>query len=388
MRALFTFAGGAGHAEPLVPIARAVAAAGHAVAFSGRMSVVAEMESRGFAVFPDPPDPADAPQGITPLAELSTEREDAVLRHGFADRIARARAARVLALCGAEGAPSASGLPPGWGPDVVVCDEVDFGAMVAAERAGVPHATVIVVAAGGLIRAAVVADALDAVRAGHGLEPDPELRMSSRHLVLSPGPPSFRDPAFPLPATAVSIRPPEIDPVGGPRRPAVYFTLGTVFNVESGDLFGRVLAGLRELPVEVVATVGRQVDPRRLGPQPANVRVAAHIPLAEVLARCDAVVSHGGSGTVTGALAAGLPSVLLPMGADQPLNAARCEALGAGIALDALRATPAAIGEAVTTVLEDPRYRRAAARLREESAALPPPAHAVELLERLVTAGA
>ncbi|MGH3451936.1 MAG: glycosyltransferase [Haloechinothrix sp.] len=43
-----------------------------------------------------------------------------------------------------------------------------------------------------------------------------------------------------------------------------------------------------------------------------------------VLPRCDAAVSHGGSGSVMGALAHGLPQVLFPMGADQPQNAARC----------------------------------------------------------------
>jgi UDP:flavonoid glycosyltransferase YjiC (YdhE family) len=43
--------------------------------------------------------------------------------------------------------------------------------------------------------------------------------------------------------------------------PSIYFTLGTVFNHESGDLFARVLAGLRELPVNLLVTVGREIDP-------------------------------------------------------------------------------------------------------------------------------
>ena len=222
--------------------------------------------------------------------------------------------------------------------------------------------------------------------------------MPARHLVLSPCPPSFRDPAFPLAPTACAIRPAPIQPASretAPDRPltrsgapTVLFTLGTVFNVESGDLFGRVLAGLRELPIDVIATVGRGLDPGRLGPQPANVHVAAHIPQAVVLAHCDLVVSHGGSGTVVGTLAAGLPSVVLPMGADQPHNAARCEALGVGRRLDALRATPEMIGEAVVAVLREPGYRAAADRIRDEIAALPGPEHAVDLLEQLATARA
>jgi MGT family glycosyltransferase len=199
------------------------------------------------------------------------------------------------------------------------------------------------------------------------------------HLVLSPFPPSLRDPG---PAhcfrTAVGAR------CDGTR--TVYFTLGTVFNLESGDLFTRVLAGLRELDVDVVATVGRQIDPAELGPQPARVRVERYLPHPAVLPRCAAVVSHGGSGTVLGALAHALPSVLLPMGADQPWNAARCEELGVALVLDALRATPDDVRAAVSTVLDDPSYRAAAERMRDEIRALPGPEHAVRLVERLVEA--
>ena len=63
----------------------------------------------------------------------------------------------------------------------------------------------------------------------------------------------------------------------------MYFTLGTVFNVESGDLFERVLAGLRELPINVIATVGREIDPAEFGPQPANIQIAQYISQSVVL---------------------------------------------------------------------------------------------------------
>jgi UDP:flavonoid glycosyltransferase YjiC (YdhE family) len=49
-----------------------------------------------------------------------------------------------------------------------------------------------------------------------------------------------------------------------------------------------------------------------------------------------------------------------------------------------IRATPATVRDAAATVLADPADRRAAGRLRDEAAALPPPEHAVALLERLV----
>ena len=311
------------------------------------------------------------------------EREYRVLRDHYAGRWARFQATRVLEL-------SAE-----WRPDLIVCDEVDFGSMIAAERLGLPHATVLVIACGSFIRPDVVSEPLDALRAEHGLPPDPGLEMPSRHLVLSPFPPSFRDPAYPLPPNTLSIRPEAADPADADAAPAwlshlsdkptVYFTLGTVFNLESGDLFTRVLSGLRELPINVIVTVGRQIDPESFGPQPDNVHIERYIPQSALLPHCDLVVNHGGSGSVIGALAHGLPLVVIPMGADQSLNAGRCEQLGVGIALDAVQATPESVADAVAAVLLAPSYRTAAERIRDEIAGLLGTDAAVPLLERLVT---
>jgi UDP:flavonoid glycosyltransferase YjiC (YdhE family) len=382
VRVLFTFTGGRGHVEPLVPIARAARAAGHTVAFAGRPSILPAVEALRFGVFPTESARDEPPKRI-PLRELDPEREERDFRDGFADRIARDRAGRVLALCG------------DWQPDVVVCEETDFGGMVAAERLGLPYASVVVIAAGSLARRELVVGPLNALRAEHGLPPDPELAMLSRYLVLVPFPPSYRDPAFPLPATAQAFNPfqstlarDDAAPpwlVGLNGAPTVYFTLGTVFNLESGDLFARVLMGLRDLPINVVVTVGPHIDPEELGSLPDSIHVERYVSQFLVLPRCSAVVSHGGSGTVVGALAHGLPQVVIPMGADQPLNAARCEELGAARVLDAIRATPGDVREAVSAVLSDPAYRSAAESLGDEIAALPGPAYAVTLLERLAT---
>jgi UDP:flavonoid glycosyltransferase YjiC (YdhE family) len=382
MRILFTFTGGRGHAEPLVPIAQAAKYAGHTVAFAGRPSILPILEAMGFKVFATE-QAREAPAKRIPLREIDIERERREFREGFAERIARDRAPRVLALC-AE-----------WKPDLVVSEESDFSGMVVAERLGLPYASILLLAAGSFIQPDVVAEPLNALRSALRLAHDPTLAMLSRYLVLSPFPPSLRDPGFPLPDTAHSFRlgpppPARAASDGAPawlaqldEAPTVYFTLGTVFNMESGDLFARVLAGLRDLPINVVATVGSEIDPDELGPQPRHVHVERYIPQSLVLPRCSAVVLHGGSGSVLGALTHGLPMVLLPMGADQPMNAARCQELGVGRVLDALRATPETIRASVSSVLTDTGYRAAAERIGDEIAGLPGPDYAVALLERL-----
>lgn len=382
MRMLFTFAGGNGHFQPLTPIARVAVAAGHTVAFAGQAAMLPTIEAAGFTAFATGGTTLGTSAERLPLLTVDREREERDLSEGFAKRFARERATALLSLCAT------------WQPDLMVCDELDFGAMIAAEKVGLPYANVLVIAAGSFVRPAVVGEALNTVRAEFGLPPDPELAMISRYLVLSPFPPSYRDPAFPLPATAHAIRPLSLGPTPSPAAsswpvhlpdaPLVYFTLGTVFNVESGDLFERVLAALRELPINVIATVGRELDPTLFGPQPPHIQLAHYIPQAELLPHCAAVISHGGSGSVMGALAHGLPMVLLPMGADQPLNAERCVALGVALALDVIAATPQSVQTAVTTILADTTYKQNAARLRDEIATLPEPIDALRLLEALI----
>lgn len=379
MRILFTFMGGVGHFTPLRPAARAAADAGHLVAFGCAPSLAADVKAAGFEVFPMGDAKPDMPQRL-PLRPLDAAREEQDFRDGFAQQAAQQRAPRTLKLC------------EQWKPDLLVIEECDFGSMVAAERLGLPYATLLTLVAGSFIRAGLIEDVLNNLRAEHNLPPDPKLEMLRRHLVLSPVPPSFRDAAFPLPETGRSIRPYRLPRAGGPRpdwvqrlpdAPTVYLTLGTIFNLESGDLFNRALAGLRDLPVNVIVTVGEHITPAEFGPQPPHIRIERFIPQDQILPYVDLVVSHGGSGSVTGTLEHGLPSVLIPMGADQPLNAARCVALGMGKALDPIAATAEDIRTATADVLADSAYRRAAERLRDEFDRLPGPELAVEWLEQV-----
>lgn len=382
MRFLFTFVGGQGHFDPLVPIARAGQDAGHRVDFACRASMVQVVRGAGFgSVVAVGPDVVDL-SSVIALPTLEEAHEERVLALGFAEITATHRARDLIAL-GTEQTP-----------EVIVSDEVDFGALIAAEVLGIPWATVIVLAAGGFARTDLLTAPLNRVRAAFDLPPDPHLEMLSRHLVLVPGPPSFRDPAFGLPPTAVAIQPGSAGghdgrsspwPARVEGRPRVYVTLGTIFNMESGDLFSRLLDAVADLPADVLVTVGRTLDPATLGPGPPHVTVRPYIPQAAVLDGCDLVVCHGGSGSVIGALTEGVPLVVLPMGGDQPHNARRCATLGVGVTVDAITATPAAIRVAINKVLGDPAYRRRAVALQHEAATLPTASDALALLERLAT---
>jgi UDP:flavonoid glycosyltransferase YjiC (YdhE family) len=91
------------------------------------------------------------------------------------------------------------------------------------------------------------------------------------------------------------------------------------------------------------------------------------------------MVCHGGFGTVRAGLTAGVPLAVLPLFADQPYNAQRVAALGAGIEL----AGPADLAGAVTALLSEPRYAGAAAAVAADALALPVVDAAVPLLRDL-----
>jgi MGT family glycosyltransferase len=243
-----------------------------------------------------------------------------------------------------------------------------------------------VLLAGGLIRPDVVAEPLDMLRAEYGLAPDPELATLQRDLLIMPAPPILRDPRYPLPGETFWCRPDGVAPEasGGGARPTVYFTLGT-FDAHR-ELFDRILTGARDLPVNLVVTVSRRLDPASFGPQPGHIRIESFIPQEQILPSCDLVIAHGGSGTLIGSLAHGLPSLLMPLGADQPHNCRRCVELGTARELDPMTFTAQEAADAImdmTIGSAGAAYRAAARRVRADIIALPGPEQAVALLERL-----
>ncbi|MGC4937441.1 glycosyltransferase [Kribbella sp. DT2] len=373
MRILFTFIGGSGHFRPLVPVARAVEAAGHEVRLAGSGKVTPTVEAAGFRTFATSgPRPADAPPPVPePLEPADPAAQEQHFAAAFGGPGARRHAAALLEIAGS------------WKPDVIVRDEADFGTAVAAEKLGIPCTTILVLASGALLRKGLLAGPLGEVRAEHNLPPDPDLTFLDRGLILSPFPPSFRHPSFPLAPNAFSYRTTDVVPHTQPKTPTIYFTLGTLFQPDTDDLFGRVLTGLQAVDANVVVTVGDRNDPAALGPQPDHIRIERFIPQDELLPTCTLVISHGGSGSILGALAHGLPSLVLPLGADQPHNADRILTLGLGEALDPVTLTPDQITRTATAILANSNYSQAAQQLQAELNALPHVSHTVPLLEAL-----
>ncbi len=96
-----------------------------------------------------------------------------------------------------------------------------------------------------------------------------------------------------------------------------------------------------------------------------------------------AMVGHGGFGTTLLGLASGLPMVVMPLFADQPHNARRVEAVGAGIVLEGGAAAVVSLPGAVQRLLADPCYRTAARHIADEISGLRPVSASVAFLEQV-----
>jgi UDP:flavonoid glycosyltransferase YjiC (YdhE family) len=282
-----------------------------------------------------------------------------------------------------------------WRPDVVLRDPNEYGSALAAELHSIPHARVAIgLASTEELGMGIAASAIDAIRKAEGLPPDPDADRLRRAPYLSLFPPTldegaqpdtqrFHDPAWDEPPGELLDWWP-----GREREPLVYVTFGSVAGSfpQALPVYGVAMRAVAELPVRVLLTVGRELDLDALPPAPENVRVERWVPQQDVLGHAAAALVHGGSGSTLGALAAGMPLVVMPLFADQPQNARRVAEVGAGVAVepnrDDLDATVSPLRQAIRTVLDDPSYGRAARALADELRAQPPVDDALPLFER------
>jgi hypothetical protein len=266
-----------------------------------------------------------------------------------------------------------------WGPDLLIHEHGELASPLVGAVLGTPSVTH---AFGGAIPAGIVASAADLlapVWAAHGVEPAPYAGCFAS-LYLDICPPSVQSVAMdhipavqPLrPVTEVSPQPPGEEP------PLVYLTLGTVQN--RAPVLPVVAAAIGALPVRLLVSVGPDGDPGALGVLPDNVRVERWVDQEQVLARCAVVVSHAGSGTFLGALAAGRPQLCLPQAADQFRNSEGGARSGAVLVLTPAQVTAASVADAVTRLLADVAFTDRARAVSQEIAAMPSAAEVVDVL--------
>jgi hypothetical protein len=152
----------------------------------------------------------------------------------------------------------------------------------------------------------------------------------------------------------------------GPRQ-GVVASFGTVHHHR--PTFETLLQVLVQARWPARVALGRALEPAAIWPP--HLHVAPWLDLADAWAHARVAASHGGAGTALGALAQGVPQLLLPVAADQFRNAAALATVGAALVLEGDAQTPAALRQALQRLHDEPAFGHAAEAMADEIAAMP-----------------
>ncbi|OIK00493.1 glycosyl transferase [Streptomyces sp. MUSC 14] len=404
MRVLFTTLGSPSHGRAQLPLARALAAAGHDVLVATAPSLVplfaqddvrvsacvGEFSVRSFIT-------ADV------LAQASRSSPEGEARHGLLER------AMLLAMSGPMAEVLLERILPvarEFRPDLILRDGMDLSSCLTAEHLGVPQLPT-PSGAGNTVDPAQVLPRLNAVRREQGLpdREDPLSIVPHGRIDYVPAAFSFArhlPPSWAYRQTVAvehrSVLPRWIAELPTDR-PLVFAALGTALPMIREQTAAAPAqeqlpvplpdpvvtlrsmieaAGRLEECTVVVATSGLPADTEGL---PAHVRVTDRVPQPLLLESVDAFLTHGGFNSVRESLRTATPMAVLPQFGDQFSNAHRVQELGLGRPID--DSTPDGIAAAVREVLTDPRIRARTREARLAMLALPEIESAVEDLKKL-----
>jgi MGT family glycosyltransferase len=283
-----------------------------------------------------------------------------------------------------------------FSPDVLIVDQQTLAGALVARQRGLPWATSATTSAELTDQYATTPTLGEWVRQHvaalqHSLGvPDPvDLRFSDQ-LVLAFTTPALVGSVDDFPGHYVFVGPAVGRRTGGegfpwgwlnPGREHILISLGTVNPAAGQRFFTTAVAAVKPLADRLQAIL--VAPPNLVDPPPDHVLVREFVPQLDLLGHLHAVVSHAGHNTVCETLAHGLPLVVAPIRDDQPVIAQQVVTAGAGIRVHFGRVGASELREAITALLDDPRYRIAAQRVQTSFSTAGGAATAADHLEKL-----
>jgi UDP:flavonoid glycosyltransferase YjiC (YdhE family) len=349
-----------GHVYPLVPLAIALERTGAEVVFATGEEFASRLPVRTIA----------GAEGSWAFSDATSEIERRIGQFGGVAPAEGVGRTLFVELCAPHVVDVMTAALERERPDLVVFEQSNVGAAMAAHATGVRAVCLAIVGWGR--QWSTIYEAVAEMMGARGAAVLAEV-------LIDPHPPFLAELETTPPFPTLAMRPTAWSPDSavptwllGPRRLLrVYLTMGTVFG--NVDLLRAAALEIAGSGCEVLVATGPDIDPRALGDLPDAVHVEQEVPQAKVLPYVDIVVHHGGTGTVIGSLANGLPQIVMPQGADQFWNADHLAAEGACriVPRDAPTGSMAAAVSALNR--RHAPERAAARRLGSVIAAMPSP---------------
>jgi len=168
--------------------------------------------------------------------------------------------------------------------------------------------------------------------------------------------------------------------------PMVYASMGTILNGRA-DVFRTMVGALaKHKDLQLVLSVGENVDPAQIGPVPSNAIIVKKAPQLELLKKASVCITHAGLNTVLESLAQGVPQVAIPVTYDQPGVAARIANKRTGVVTSLDKLSVDHLSALLDIVLSDPIYRENARKLQQAITEANGLSVAADLVERALKA--
>ena len=168
--------------------------------------------------------------------------------------------------------------------------------------------------------------------------------------------------------------------------PPIVFTLGSSAVWVARDFYRESIAAAKLLRRRAVLLIGDERNQLNQALPPEIIAVN-YAPFESLLPRACAMVHHGGVGTTSNGLRAGIPTLIVPFAFDQPDNAAHAERLGCSRTLPREKYYAARLVTELDILLSKPEHtskaRETGRLLRMENGAVV----AADLIEQILRAG-
>jgi zeaxanthin glucosyltransferase len=164
--------------------------------------------------------------------------------------------------------------------------------------------------------------------------------------------------------------------------PLVFASMGTILNGRA-DIFQTIAAALaKNKNLQLVLSIGDQVDPKQIGPVPSNAIIVKRAPQLDLLKQASVCITHAGLNTVLESLAQGVPQLAIPITYDQPGVAARIAQKQTGVVTSLDKLTADHLATLLNEVLNNASYRDNARRLQKAIAEANGLSVAADLVEK------